>query len=387
MAPGGPRVLTAADVRFVRSFRMPIEVAGTDASWGTGLALRRVGGEVRLLSSTVREVVYEVRAADGALVRAWGDVTSAARVLDGTGRGGGTLRGLFWDEATQRLWWTYGDGYNTASGNDPSVGCSRLDAATGAGRPDGAWRFAGRSCKMTMSGILAVPPAFAASFGGRRLAAGMGGYFSIATTGPVSMGPALTAFDPDEALRTPSTGAVTNVPLVGYPFTAAPNGAVDRCHRDTDYRTEFDSWTPNGDVGYFTWTDYIGQAGVWIDTPAVHGVLVMPTMGHGRVWYETSTLHAERVTHDWLVLDPAHLAQVAAGQRPQWSVQPTTSWTVQYPGIAYPQPGWANEPFNQVVGSVYDPVDARLYVAVRDPWSPNHPDAGHVVAVYDIATA
>ena len=32
------------------------------------------------------------------------------------------------------------------------------------------------------------------------------------------------------------------------------------------------------------------------------------------------------------------------------------------------------------------PIDARLYVAVRDPWSPNHPDAGHVIAVYDIAT-
>lgn len=379
-------MLTAADVRFVRSFRMPIEVAGTDASWGTGLALRRVDGEVRLFSSTVREVVYEVRAADGALVRAWGDVTSAARVLDGAGRGGGSLRGLFWDEATQRLWWTYGDGYNTASGNDPSVGCSRLDAATGTGRPDGVWRFADRSCKMTMGGVLAVPPTHASSFGGRRLAAGMGGYFSIATTGPVSMGPALTAFDPAEALRTATAGAVTNTPLVGYPFTGAPDGTVDRCHRDTDYRTEFDAWTPNGNVGFFTWTDYIGQAGVWIDTPAVHGVLMMPTLGHGRVWYETSTLHAERVTHDWLVLDPAQLAQVAAGQRPQWSVQPTTSWTMQYPGIAYPQPGWANEPFNMVVGSVYDPIDARLYVAVRDPWSPNHPDAGHVIAVYDIAT-
>lgn len=60
--PGGRRVLSAADVTYRGSFRLPGSVAGSDASWGSTLAFRRVGSERRLLAATVRgEQFFEVR--------------------------------------------------------------------------------------------------------------------------------------------------------------------------------------------------------------------------------------------------------------------------------------------------------------------------------------
>lgn len=388
------RLLRRSDIRFLGAARFPTEVAGDDASWGFGLAHRRVGGELRLISAAARETVYEVRVPGWAagppypaaeVVRVWGDVTQGRKRLDPpAGRNAG-LMGLYWDQPTRRLLWSYGDAYNTHSAHDPSLGASRLDDGDGSVEALGAWRLGNRSCKTTMGGVLAVPRWFADRHcGGRRLAAGFGGYFSIATIGPVSMGPALTAFSPEDLGRIPDGGTLPVDDLVGYPFNATAYTQPDRCRRDADYRTEYDGWNPREGTGYWTWSDYLAQAGAWIETPAVQGVLFCPTLGNGRVWYEASTLHAERASHAWLVYGPADLAQVAAGRRRPWEIQPRRILSVRYPGLDYPLAGWADGPSHHVVGVTFDPVRHRLYVAVRRPWSPGV-EAGHLVSAYQVA--
>jgi hypothetical protein len=311
-------------------------------------------------------------------VASFGDTSGGRNVLDASGRRG-EIRGLYWDEPDQRLYWTIGDGYNTVSGADPSIGYSTISRGTLIAA--GPWALRDRSCKMTMGGLLGVPAATATALGGRRLAAGFGGYYSIATTGPVSMGPALSAFDPHDLGG--NHAPVPNTTLVGYPFQGEAYGPPDRAHRDTDYRTEFDGWNPRNGTGYFSWTDYIWQGGVWIETPNVQGVLFLPTLGNGRTWYETSTLHAERASHWWMVYDPADLMAVARRRRRQWAVQPRRSWKVRYPGLPDPLPGWANEPMNVITGSVWDPAARRLYVAVRFAWGAGV-RSGHTIYVYEI---
>ncbi len=318
-------------------------------------------------------------------MRVWGDVTGGRRPLDGPPGRGSDVYGIYWDEPTQRLLWSYGDGYNTVSGADPSLGASVLDEATGVATPIGNWRF-DRSCKMTMGGVCAVPDWFAAAHcPGQRLAAGFGGYFSIVAVGPASMGPAVAAFDPAAIAPILGVGSITARPLVGYPFNATPYTTPDRCHRDTDYTNEFDSWNPRGGVGYWSWTDQMAQGGVWVDTPAVTGMLFCPNLGNGRTWYETSTLHAERASHAWMVYDPGDLAAVAAGTTPQWAIQPARSWSVRYPGLTYPQPGWSDGPQHPVTGVCFDTVEHMVYVAVQWPWSPGAPASGTLVSAYEIA--
>jgi hypothetical protein len=391
-------VLAPGDLRFVGSFQMPTSItlpggALQDASFGTGFALRRVGGELRALTATLAENVYEVRvppvsptgpAPVADVLRVWGDVTAGQRRLDGRD-GAGQLRGLYVDDFDRRLYWTYGDAYNTQSAADPSMGVSVLDDATGTARAIGSWSFTGRSCKMALGGVCAVPRWFALRHtGGRRLAVGFGGYESIVATGPASMGPALTAFDPNVLRRARPGTAVANTPLLGYPFNPTPYTTPDRSRRSTTYRDDFDGWNPRNGEGFWTWSDYIGQAGVWVDTPSRHGFVVFPNIATGRVWYETSTLRAEGAEHWCHIYDPADLGRVADGAVPQWGIQPQHIVEMRFAGIQYPMNGWADGPQHMVVGSAFDRRTKRIYVAIRRPWSPSAVASGHTVAVYEV---
>lgn len=360
--------LLESDFTYVGSFKMPLDVPESDAQWGMGLTHRWVNGELRFFSKAHHDTVYEVAAPTltsnagngqtARLVKTWGNVTGDYSY--------GTTFGLYWDEPDQRLYWSNGNTYNTTSPFDPSIGYSTLNAATGAVGRGGVWGLSGRSCKMALGGVLPVPDWFAAAnCPGMRLAAGFGGYFSIVATGPASMGPALTAFNPAEMTSARNRGAVANRVLVGYPFNGAAYTTPDRCHRNPDYNTEFDGWKVRNGVGYWSWSDYIWQGAVWIDTPTKSGVMFFPTLGQGRTWYESSTLHAERASHWWFEYSPADLAAVAAGTKQQWQIQPSQSWQMQYPGISYPMGTWQDEPGQHVVGSTFDPATQTLFIAVR----------------------
>lgn len=372
---GGRRVLGEGDLRLVGSFVLPGDVEGGDLGWGTGLTQRQVGGRTHLLAAMVDGRVVELAAPEpGAFgddmaaaepVRVWGDVTGETRVLDGGDGRGSQLMGLYWDDEGQRLWWTFADPYNTISGQDPSVGWSRLgdDGRVG---PEGAWRLPDPGCKQTQGGVLALPRWFSERYcPGRTMAAGFGGYFSIATVGPISAGPSLHAFDPAAMTAATHLGSVDSTALVAYPFTSNPPAPPDRCHRDSDYRTEFDGWHARGGTGYWTWSDTLWQSGAWIDLPDVHGFVVFPTMGNGRVWYESSDLHAERGAHWAMVYDPDDLGRVATGAAKRWEIQPTHQWRMHHPGMEPTLAGWSGVPSHVVIGTSFDPATRRLMVALR----------------------
>jgi hypothetical protein len=385
------RLLSASNARYVGSWRLPFDADGRDTGWGRGLTLRRVGRDLVAYSLDVRNTVIEFGVpapvasepltSPIAPVRSvWGQL--GPMPLDGEGRGASAY-GLLWDEPTQRLWWSYGDGYNTTSANDPSIAASTF--TSNGIESVGAWRFTGTGCKATMGGLCAVPSAFAnRNLGGRRLAAGFGGYFSIATIGPVSMGPSLAAFDPAAATSRSNGGDLAHTRVVGYPFTGAPGPNIDRCRRPATMQQEFDDWDSAGSRAWWSWTDQLWQSGVWIDTGRTHGLLLCPNLGDGRVWYETSTLHAERASHHWMVYDPADLAAVAAGRRQPWQIQPARQWKVTYPGLPATLAGWRDESPQMVIGVAQEPGTNRIHIAVRFGYPNGDRWGGTLVSVYDI---
>lgn len=382
----GKKVLTQADFAYRGAFRLPLSVGGGDPQWGLGLAHRYVDGQLRYFSKGHPNSVYEVAATTLAatpaaaqvapLVKLWGDVVGPDSY--------GQTFGLYWDEQDRRLYWANGNTYNTQSPFDPSIGYCTLNNTTGVASRGGVWGFSGRSCKMAMGGLVAIPQWFSDAYcPGQRLGAGMGGYFSIVATGPASMGPALTAFDPKVLAAASSRSSIANTPLVGYPFNAAAYTQPDRAHRDTNYTTEFDGWNPRGGVGYWSWTDYVWQGGVWIDTPTKSGLLFLPTLSNGRTWYQNSTLNAEGASHWWYLYDPADLAAVARGTKKQWEIQARSTWQVEYPGVAYPLSRWSGDPAQHVVGVTFDEKAQTLNIAVRfaTGFRTNSPI---VVYVYDV---
>ena len=182
------------------------------------------------------------------------------------------------------------------------------------------------------------------------------------------MGPALAAVDPPDPSRVKPGGDLPHTPLIGYPFHEEAYRAPGRCHRDADLINDFDAWKVKNGTGYWTWTDMMQQAAVWIDLPELHGVAFFPTLGNGRVWYKAPNLHAERGAHWVYVYDPADLARVAQGKVRQDEIQPARTWRIEYPGVDYPLVDWEDGSALLVQGVAFEPSTRRLYVMLPHQW-------------------
>jgi len=373
-AAASKQPLTQADFKYIGAFQMPPSLpSGAETSFGRGLAYRYVNGELRMFSTTWNpQTIYEVRVPSPSLnapyptasfVRDWGSDWWGKSY---TANGGATLFGLYWDEQDKRLYWSYGNEYNTQGGDDPSIGYMTLNDSAGSTTLVGIWRFS-KGPKATLGCITPIPQWFSDAYtSGKRLGAGCGGPQSAISSGGVSMGPALTAFTPPDIATQPDRSTITGTDLVGYPFTDVVYGPPDRAHRDTNYQVDDSSWmgwVPKNGVGYWTDGDWLGQSGTWVDLPNKHGVMFFPTQVTGHFYYQSSTIWGGGAEHAWYVYDPADLAKVAQGQKQQWEIQPTW-WSVQYPGLSYPLPSWNDMDPNLVTGVTFDPTTRRLYVAV-----------------------
>ena len=268
------------DLTYLGAFAMPLSVNGSGTGYGSGLALRRVGGQVRLFSTAMyagspnQYPLYEVTPPvltqsapwnTATVVNTWGTAFSSLQSAMSTN----DINGLYWDETDSRL---YVSSYNvlnyggrptasactsvgspwaccTGSGSGPncqytpSLGYVTLgDDGSGTSMPHGPWGFSGRSVQMVDYGVLRIPPnggdALDTVLGSKHLAAGFGGYGSVMDNPVVSMGPSLTAFDPSLLTSGNAQGYVSNTPLVGYPHSTWESGArptIDRCWRPDDF--------------------------------------------------------------------------------------------------------------------------------------------------------
>jgi hypothetical protein len=394
---GSKRLLQFADFEYLGGFIFPGSTKSLDIRFSRGLTHRYVGSDLRFFSAAHKGTSALRTLRDGEIfecgfpglslkdpfpvapiIRHWGDIyqnmMNIGTSLETRKYIYETPRGLFWDEQDGRLYWSYScgggdDGYCGAA-QSTTLGASELDPTTGKGTAIGAWRIAPATYKCVMRGCVPIPPWFAqAHTGGRRIATGFGGYFSMMATGGVSMGPSLWAIDPPTA---PHMSAIDATPLVSYnPPSLKPYSRPMRCQRPGDYRTDFDGWQIRDGIGYWSWTDEIHQGCVWIDLPDSHAVLFFPVLGHGHVMYANADRKAERAQHWWMSYDPYDLAKIAHGTVARDLAVPAWWNQINYPRVAYPV-GSAWEFFGhipRVVGSTFDPTTRTLFLMLlTKPW-------------------
>jgi len=439
--------LTASDLEFVGAFKMPAQVGPSyaETQYGSGLALRRVNGEVRLFSGTWSAGVpdlYEVTIPTlttsapwnaAPVERVWGQVLTDRL---------GNLQGLYWDETDSRLYYTSSWDY-PGDGDDyrPTLAYLTLDDNNGTATSYGRWGYTNRSFRQVNFGLTAIPSDFATEYlDGKRLAAGFGGYQSLISRGPVSLGPSLTAFNPPTT--EPAGGYLSNTPLVGYggsgSWTSGSRPTVNRAWRDDDvihdiYENigEADGSTQNtasywhltGDESFYWqgysvnglsregypdyvtfdesaivtkhwepgnafWnTDYIFQSATWIQTANKEGFLLLGMFDTGHVWYWESTSHAEGMNYKWLIYSREQLASVAQGVTGEDDIQPSRYDTDlrEHSGVV----SLAHSGISRYscTGMVFDPVDSKLYVAIQ--FASNAPTMSatwstHLIYVYNI---
>jgi hypothetical protein len=341
------RVLKPTDLVYHGSFAPPKTVQGISTSYTSiGLATRIVDGKRRFFAGAGPNDagVYEMNFPglakittgskswpNAKVIRWWGDITQGKCVV--ANKNTVMKQGLFWDERTGRLYWTYGSVYNADGANDPCLGWSELAAsgpvAHGPFRVTGGRAKAGDKSTRAVSascrgGVLRIPEWFAKQYTPKRtLGIGFGGYYNIVAAG-VSMGPALFAVDePDDANR-----ELAALPCVGHTFVQSPPG-THYAKRSTSYTVASNDWVgiaPVKGVGYWTAMDSILSACCWVDLPEVSGLVFMPSLAKGPVSYEIMNGRGRSGgAESWLyIYDPADLASVAQGKKYPWEIEPAT---------------------------------------------------------------
>jgi len=314
----GKQALTREDFIYLGSVKLPSKVGHGGGGFSrSGIALRIMpDGERRLLVNYTHpgQTLFAVALPELVALGEDGSAASlnTARVTTQWGalRGKGADRvskpnsgDIYFDNQTGIVYWTMFDPYWTG-GSLPVLGAAEL-GDDGSTTPVGAWTVSRQ--KHHWGGVTILPEGFAARHtGGRRLALGFGGYYSIVA--PCSRGPALGAIHTPD----PSVQRVDPLPLLAYfPHDrAAP--------RNGDYFSAncgFWNDPPAGpEHGTWTFTDHVGS-GVFIDLPDKHGYITFVRLGTGRLGYDYGKITAAGRDQYWYFYDPVQLGEVAEGQR------------------------------------------------------------------------
>jgi hypothetical protein len=402
------RLLGPSDFNYLGAMRVP--ASGVDMTFSQGgMTGRKVNGQVQLLmvgSRNVGDPVYELadtgayhanpaQAPRMSLLRDWGGIYGNVRKSwrpNGTEKNLDATRymGAFhFNPATNLLYWTYADAYNTTGDEDWCLGATRLDANGPVAL--GPWRPAGEGKKGPWRCVrLAQHPITGEMLCGSGVMAGnasspwgpdlWGGQFPTAST-PGGFG----------APDVPIQKYLTYYPMVGRVNRDGTfQGPIRSCRRPGDYFFEpihgesvsFTEVDPqkNGGVGSWTQVDTLGGS-VWIDLPDVHGMVFTGKLGAGHVWYSNVGQGNLLCTHGvaspvvitgsvcsdaypvMMVYDPTDLNAVRAGSRVDYTTEPVHVLNAQARfGVAtsaITEVGTA-----KILGGAYfDPETRKLYVA------------------------
>jgi hypothetical protein len=370
----GNQVLDFDDFKYLGSFKPPKIVNDARGAFSeSGLALRPMpDGRDRLFVNYTHpaQVLFEieipelVKVQDGQhadlktaeVKKIWGSLKIPRAGQETLSPNGGFV----WSEERKTLFWTWYHGYKTGEA-PPVLGATRL-SDDGTLTHSGPWHVTapGGLYKSYWGGVLTLPRAFADQYtGGKSLALGFGGYYSIC--GPASRGPALGA------IAEPSAGQ-TSVPVTALLYhpheTPAP--------RDGDYfnaNCGFWSDQPAGpERGVWTYDDWC-RAGAFVETKTGQAYVAFVRLGTGRLGYDFGTITSAGAAEYWYCYDPRDLGAAAGGRKPPWQITPSSMTRVHYPLG------------RTVTGACFDSRTGRLYLCVS--WAyPDGLESFPVIHVY-----
>jgi len=363
----GKQILTFEHFEYAGSFKVPRKGVKGDPTWAScGLTLRKMkDGTKRVFMRYHKGPLFEAEVPPLVKVMGGGHKalkTAVVKKIWGSPSVGGVGQnaGYWWDEERRTLYWSTYHGYWTGGSKRPSLGASKL-GDDGKITHIGPWRVTRDPFKGYWGGVTVLSEEFARKYtGGRRMALGFGGYYSICA--PTSWGPTLGAI----ATPDPKKDSVDLVPLLDYPFTKkiwAP--------RDGNYFIANCGWggvpPKSRREGRWTMEDKV-PSGVFIDLPKAHGFIAFVSLGTGRMGYDYGGIYSAGRTNWWYSYDPAELGKAAKGERKSAGIPPFAREK-----IVYPLETKTATRSDAVTGACFDPDDRLLYlfkqrvIGRRDP--------------------
>lgn len=401
-------------IAFEGFFRVPTGSLGGGAYanlsyGGMAMASRVVDGERRFFLTGHRyanDPLIELvapeslgRTADAApaatLFRYWGDIYGGKKVTaeepNGFEPNANWTEGLLWDEAGQRLLWSYGNWYAASAVNNPVLGATTLrdDGTIGVRGP---WRTTVNS-QQTRSFAVDLTPAIISATGGATI--GLGGKLqSINAT--ASWGISLHAIE--VPADDPSAGSMISAnTLASHPISPTEQ----RGQRQPDYEV---ARNPDGSLDAAGTQPAVGGVGYWTELDETTGAVFVTTgtsntlvyaggQASGLIWYGTDSEHGVRDgtgsigtgNHAqfyrpvlWLVSEDDVIAS-AEGRLEPHEVNPyaTIDLVASFPELAFLSGLSAGQP-------VFAEDEGRLYVPFSGGVAEGH-DPYPIVAVFSVS--
>ena len=383
-SPSAPGQLRPADLSFDGFFRVPTGQLGAGqysslAYGGAAMASRVVDGQRHFLLTGHRnandplvELVAPATlsatpgtAPVASVYRYWGDIYGGRKVTadepDPAQANANWTEGLLWDEASQRVLWSYGNWYAALRENNSVLGATVL-GDDGSITVQGPWRTTSES-QQTRSFAVFLSPAVAAATGGATL--GLGGKMQ-SINASASWGPSLhvigtAAGDPGTAIVArslishPISPTFRRTPRTGdYQVARNPDGSLDSAGTGppvdgVGFWTELDETT--GAVFVRTGSDsraaliYAGGQAtglIWYGPDLEHGV----ADGRG---YNGKGNHAEHYRPVLWLVSEDDIVAAAEGRLSADQVNPyaTVDLMAQFPELGFLDPG---RPFSGTAG-------------------------------------
>ncbi len=360
----GRQLVTFDAFEYLGSFKLPVSLGDSGSAYSEiGMALRRTkdGAKSLFLNYThPKQTLFEIEIPEPVKIGQGVAAMNNPRMKNFWGsiaHGGSSPNcGIWWDEGKKTLYWSMYHGYWTG-GDLPVLGACKLDD-DGTVTYFGPWTVPNQRCHW--DGVIQLPKDFAERYaGGRPMALGFGGYYSICAG--CSRGPSLGAiFEPDPAKK-----EVNLVTLLAYRGEA-------KAPRDGDY---FQAgvggiWPglPEGNKGYWTMEDWC-RTGVFVDLPDRAGYIAFVKLGCGRLGYDYGAITSARSAQYWYFYNPDDLGQAAKGTRKPGDILPYSmaKESEAFIGLA--------------TGSCFDSAERKLYI-VRMQAYPVGKEAHPLVHVY-----
>lgn len=341
-----------------------------------GLTHRYVGGDLRFLShgSGLREFSLAGQSFGSTIAgttRIWSKIGGFS-VSSG-------FRGLWWEEAKQRLWTTAATPY-TALFIPTQIYTQTLNDDGSTANLRGPVSLDGIPVKRVFGGAQPVPTWFQQQYGVPPYVVGWGGGISlIMQGGNASIGPTMYAMPEPTAFADGSTipsgsfdtlmdfapanqyrGARATIPINYL------DGGDPRSNPSTapTFLPTSGRWlSPRSDgKGWWTPCDSYWNTGQWIDTPSKHGFIGVFSGFSGKVYYMSSDVHCDYMQFELHIFDPMRLGQVAQGSLKPYAVEPSGMMEVVLPGLSNQGHKTHMTPGQAVTGATYDAVGKRLYI-------------------------
>ena len=380
--PRVPGVVDALDFEYEGSFALP-DVPGTAGGdeksyFESGITLRTVNGEKRMIlgTGTYKQTLYEVAIPEpGMIVDGNCSAVPVAQLrtvfghlpIAETASDNGTI---WYDEVTELLYWTNCHGYLTGYPDFPVLRCARL--GEGVLTQMRQWYLPPNTpdqFKAFWGGVTGIPEDFANLYtGGRKIALGFGGTYSIVST--TSMGPALAAISPDL-----TKDDIDFHNIMYYPYN---DFLENYCIRDGNYIPLY-GWSPiptSPWEGRWTGADSPGS-GVFIDLPDKKGYIEFVHQVIGRLGYDYGGANWNgKYQNTWYFYDFDTLGKAATGEISNIGLEPSSLSVIKYPFDSRVK----QDQF--VAGSCFDKETRRLYIYTM--WSLYDGGGNPAVHVYKV---